>query len=88
MTRRADAIAAALAAAPPVSAELARNMRALLLPYAVAARPHRCHLERRPTDYGTAARAVCDCGWAGRWYATGARAAEEGTAHTQGGQQL
>ena len=46
---------------------------------------HRSHLERRPTDYGTAARAVCDCGWAGRWYATGARATEEGTTHTQGG---
>jgi hypothetical protein len=81
MTRHDAAVAAALAAAPPVGAELARDMRALLLPYAVAARTHHCHLERRPADHGTAARARCACGWVGRWYITGARAVEQGITH-------
>jgi hypothetical protein len=38
---------------------------------------HRCHLEQRTADQ----RAVCACGWAGRWYKTGARAVEQGTTH-------
>jgi hypothetical protein len=84
VTRHDAAIAAAIAAAPPVDAEQARAVRALLLPYAIAAQPHRCHLEQRTADQ----RAVCRCGWVGDWYITGARAVEQGTTHiikSQGG---
>jgi hypothetical protein len=43
--------------------------------------PHLCHLERRPAAHGTAARAVCSCGWTGTWYAVGGSAVENGIDH-------
>lgn len=42
---------------------------------------HRCHVDRIHDGVIYPARAVCSCGWVGQWFASGARAVEEGTAH-------